>query len=252
VSRLRTEYKTRGFVVVRGLFPTDLIARAAEDALTLPERFGHLISRQNMRCRFMENVFTGETEFEVFDPVIEISPICAELAFYPPLLDLVQELYGEPPCLFKDKLIFKKPGLRGYKLHQDWPPWPGFPKSFNTVVVPFEPVDRNNGCTIVYPGYHTNEKLPTVGEGYHEIAPGLVDESTAVPLELEPGDIAVFTAFTPHRSDPNTSDRWRRQLFLSYNKLSEGGEQREKHYAEFHQRWRARLAAQGTTDLYYE
>jgi 2-aminoethylphosphonate dioxygenase len=178
--------------------------------------------------------------------------VCRELALYPPLLALVGELYGEPPCLFKDKLIFKKPGLRGYKLHQDWPPWPGFPESFNTVVVPFEPVDRANGCTIVYPGYHTRGKLPTVDGGYHETAPGLVDEGTAVPLELEPGDVAVFTAFTPHRSDPNTSARWRRQLFLSYNKRSEGGEQRDRHYQEFQQRWRARVAAQGITDLYYE
>lgn len=72
------------------------------------------------------------------------------------------------------------------------------------------------------------------------------------PLELEPGNIAVFTGFTPHRSGPNTSDRWRRQLFLSYNKLSDGGEQRDKHYAEFHQRWRARLATQGVIDLYFE
>ena len=38
-----------------------------------------------------------------------------------------------------------------------------------------------------------------------------------MPLVLEPGDVAVFGGFTPHRSDPNLSDRWRRQLYLSYN-----------------------------------
>lgn len=89
-------------------------------------------------------------------------------------------------------------------------------------------------------------------DGAYQMTLGIVDEATTVLLELEPGDIAVFTGFTPHCSDPNTSDRWRRQLFLSYNKLSDGGEQRDKHYAEFHQRWRARLATQGVTDLYFE
>lgn len=251
MSPLREEYDTRGFVIVRGFFPRGLIARAADDAATLPDRYRHLIDRRNMRCRFMENVLTGESEFEVFDPVCEISPVCKELALHPKLLALVEELYGEPGCLFKDKLIFKKPGLRGYHLHQDWPPWPGFPESFNTVVVPFEPVDRANGCTLVYPGYHTRGKLPTT-DGAYQMAEGIVDESTAVPLELEPGDVAVFTGFTPHRSDPNRSGRWRRQLFLSYNKRSDGGEQRDKHYAEFHRRWRARLAPQGVTDLYFE
>lgn len=247
----KAEYDGRGFVLLRGFFPKELIARAAADAATLPDRYAHLIDRRNMRCRYMENVRTGEAEFEVFDPVIEVSDVCRELAFHPPLLALVAELYGEPGCLFKDKLIFKKPGLRGYHLHQDWPPWPGFPESFNTVVVPFERVDRANGCTLVYPGYHTRGKLPTT-DGAYQMADGIVDEATAVPLEMDPGDVAVFTGFTPHRSDPNASDRWRRQLFLSYNKRSDGGEQRDRHYAEFHRRWRTRLAAQGVTDLYFE
>jgi len=47
-------------------------------------------------------------------------------------------------------------------------------------------------------------------------------------------------------------ERQLRKSYLSYNKLSDGGEQRDKHYAEFHQRWRARLATQGVTDLYFE
>ena len=46
-------------------------------------------------------------------------------------------------------------------------------------------------------------------------------------LVLEPGDVAVFGGFTPHRSDPNVSGRWRRQLYLSYNASSDGGDQRE-------------------------
>ena len=31
-----------------------------------------------------------------------------------------RRLYGEPACLFKDKLIYKPPGVKGYGLHQDW------------------------------------------------------------------------------------------------------------------------------------
>ena len=68
-SRLAAEYATRGFVTLKGFFSRELIARAAAEALTLPERFAHLIDRRNMRCRFMENVRTGQTQFEVFDGV---------------------------------------------------------------------------------------------------------------------------------------------------------------------------------------
>ena len=79
-----------------------------------------------------------------------------------------------------------------------------------------------------------------------------MDEARAVPLVLEPGDVAVFGGFTPHRSDPNVSERWRRQLYLSYNASSDGGEQREKHYREFHAWLRKKYAEFGKADTYFE
>jgi ectoine hydroxylase-related dioxygenase (phytanoyl-CoA dioxygenase family) len=79
-----------------------------------------------------------------------------------------------------------------------------------------------------------------------------VDESRAVHLLLEPGDVAIFGGFTPHRSDPNVSDRWRRQLYLSYNALSDGGEQRTQHYREFHDWLRTKYGEHGKTETYFE
>jgi ectoine hydroxylase-related dioxygenase (phytanoyl-CoA dioxygenase family) len=83
------------------------------------------------------------------------------------------------------------------------------------------------------------------------LAGDLVDETRAVPLELEPGDAAVFGGFTPHRSAPNRSNSWRRQLYLSYNKLSDGGQQRLKHYEEFHRWLRVRYTEHGKNDVYF-
>ena len=251
-TALRGEYREKGFIVVRDLFPRGLMARAAAEAETLPERLKHLVNVKNIRCRWQDNVFTGDCTFETFDPVIDLSPACNEIAFAPALLDLLGELYGERAHLFKDKLIFKPPGVKGYQLHQDWIAWPGFPRSFLTVLVPFESADRDNGCTIAYPGYHKDGCLTEEDGHYHELPSGTVDERTAVPLLLQPGDVAVFGGFTPHRSDPNTSDRWRRQLYLSYNAASDGGDQREKHYREFHAWLRKKYAEHGKTDVYFD
>src|SRR5262249_39235058 len=154
-------------------------------------------------------------------PIIDLSPMCKELALAAPLLAVLAELYGEPACLFKDKLIFKPPGVKGYGLHQDWIGWKGFPRSFLTVLIPFDPADRDNGCTIVYPGYHLRGALSPEDGQYHELPATAVDEERAVPLLLAPGDVAIFGGFTPHRSDPNLSAGWRRQLYLSYNKYSD-------------------------------
>lgn len=250
--QLRKAYECDGYVIVRSLFDSRLMAEAAAAADVLLEQFDHLRDVKNIRCRWQDNVFTGECTFECFDPVIDLSPVCERLAYHPALLALLADLYGEPACLFKDKLIYKPPGVKGYGLHQDWIAWDGFPRSFLTVLIPFDAADRDNGCTIVYPGYHHGGPLSEPDGKYHELPPETVDESRAVHLLLEPGDVAVFGGFTPHRSDPNVSDRWRRQLYLSYNALSDGGEQRTQHYREFHDWLRTKYAEYGKTETYFE
>jgi ectoine hydroxylase-related dioxygenase (phytanoyl-CoA dioxygenase family) len=248
----RAAYERDGFVVVRSLFGHEEMADATAEADGLLTKYEHLKSVMNLRCRWQNNVFTGECTFETFDPVIDISPVCRGLAYHPRLMAVLREVYGEPACLFKDKLIYKPPGVKGYGLHQDWIAWNGFPRTFLTVLIPLDPADRDNGCTVVYPGYHHAGPLIPLDGQYHELPEGTVDESKAVPLVLEPGDVAVFGGFTPHRSDPNVSGRWRRQLYLSYNASSDGGDQREKHYREFHAWLRKKYAEYGKTDTFFE
>jgi len=252
VTERRAAYDRDGFVVVTSLFTPDEMAEAAAEADQLLIEYNHLKSVKNLRCRWQNNVFSGECTFETFDPVIDIGPMCRRLALHARLMRVLQELYGEPASLFKDKLIYKPPGVKGYGLHQDWIAWDGFPKTFLTVLIPFDPADRDNGCTVVYPGYHRVGLLTAQDGEYHELPSEVVDESKAVPLVLNPGDVAIFSGFTPHRSDPNVSNRWRRQLYLSYNALSDGGDQREQHYSEFHAWLRKKYAEYDKTDTYFE
>ena len=140
------------------------------------------------------------------------------------LLDVLHSIYGEPASLFKDKLIFKPPGARGYGIHQDWISWPGFPRSFLTVLIALDEASPGNGCTQVFAGIHRRGCLVEEDGEFHEFSPEDMGAAPRVDLALKPGDIAIFGGFTPHRSDPNRSDRDRRQLFLSYNALSDGGD----------------------------
>lgn len=251
MSGPRQAYERDGFVVLPGLLDRALVARAAAEGDGLLRR-DDLIKTRNLRCRWQTDARTGACRFETFDPIIDISPACAAVARAPALLGALAGLYGEPACLFKDKLIYKPAGLKGYGLHQDWIAWPGFPRSFLTVLVPFDEATRDNGCTVVYPGYHHRGPLSPEDGQYHDLPAGLVDEARAVPLELRPGDVAVFGGFTPHRSGPNLSGGPRRQLYLSYNKHGDGGDQRERHYREFHAWLRRRYAEHGKNDVYFE
>lgn len=244
-------WKREGYLIVRSLFDPAEIAELSEQAWRLSQR-SDLIDTYNLRCRFRET-FDGQGKlWETFDPVIDLCSVCKKMALDPRLTDILRDLYGEPACLFKDKLIFKQPGTKGYELHQDWISWPGFPRSFLTVLLPIDPSTEENGCTEVFGGYHLSGPLtPTDGQ-YHGLSEDLVDRSRRVPLLLEPGDVAIFDGFTPHCSAANLSDQWRRQLYLSYNARSDGGDQREAHYAEFHQFLKARYPSQEAAKLYFQ
>lgn len=243
------DYEQNGFLILREFFGPNEIALLAEEADSLLSRV-ELISRHNLRCRFMPHCETGQLLFEVFDPVLDIAPVAAEFARNDRLLHLIETLYGEPACLFKDKLIFKPAGATGYPLHQDIPlTWVGFPRSFLTVLIPIDSQSEQNGCTEVFSGYHGSFLS---GDGDQYMLPdNAVDVSRATPLVLEPGDIAVFHGLTPHRSQPNRSNSMRRSLFLSFNALSDGGDQRAAHYDEFQTRMRQRFLDEEQADVHF-
>jgi ectoine hydroxylase-related dioxygenase (phytanoyl-CoA dioxygenase family) len=246
----RAAYDRDGFAVLRGVFSPAEMAVAAMEAERLYGR-DDLKHTNNIRCRWKDHAGTGECLFECFDPVADISPICAQLARDPRLVGPLSDLYGEPARLFKDKLIFKPPGAIGYDLHQDYISWPGFPRTFVTAAVAVDPCGKDNGATEVFPGYHSRGYLSPEDGDYHAVPAGVVDESAGVLLELKPGDVAVFGCFVPHRSAANRSDQWRRLLYLSYNADSDGGDRRDAHYAEFHAWLKTKYGEYGRHDTYF-
>jgi hypothetical protein len=244
-------YEDQGYLILRRLFSAaEMAAVAAEaDRLLLDHR--DLMASDNIRCRWQNHVETGACLFETFDPVIDLSPVCERVARDPRLLGALAALYGEPAHLFKDKLIYKPPGAKGYDLHQDFIAWPGFPRSFITAALAIDPSGPDNGCTEVFPGLHRRGCLTTEDGDYHVVPDDAVAGVPAIPLQLQPGDVALFGAFTPHRSAPNRSAGSRRLLYLSYNADSEGGDRRDAHYREFHVWLRGKYAQYGKHDTYF-
>ena len=244
------QYQADGFIILRQVFTPAEIAELEAEANALWWR-RDLIDTDNIRCRWKNHVETKECKFECYDPVIDIGPVCAKLARDPRILDPLHDIYGEPAHLFKDKLIYKPPGTEGYNLHQDYIAWETFPKSFLTVLIAIDPADGDNGATEVFPGYHHNGLLTPADGMYHDLPLELIDQTKGVKLDLRPGDIGIFGGYTPHRSSANLTSGWRRQLYVSYNRDSDGGEQRTEHYAYFHQWLHERYAEYGKTKVYF-
>src|SRR5262245_61061084 len=138
ISALNAEqierYHALGYLTLRGLFSVSEVAALESEARTLVERH-ELIDTGNLRCRWADHEVSGECLFDCFDPVIDIGPVCRRVARDERILSPLRAIYNDEAYLLKDKLIFKRPGAKGYDLHQDYISWPEFPESFVTVIV---------------------------------------------------------------------------------------------------------------------
>jgi len=139
----------------------------------------------------------------------------------PKFLGMVSELFGEPACLFKEKVNMKLPGGGGFAPHQDVQAgWDMYGQTLHiSVLVGLDPSTTQNGCLELVPAYHKKGLLGPMGSQIPE------DVCAAMPWKpypAAPGDIIFFDSYVPHRSGPNNTDKPRRALYITYNKISEG------------------------------
>ncbi len=239
-----------GFVVLRNVFSPKEMNSIRQECERLLVDHAELIEPNNVRCRFMPHHQSGEPLFEVFDPVNDLSDLLRQICFDPRLKSVVEAIYGESSELFKEKLIFKMPGAKGYSLHQDIPQnWLDWPRSFLTVLLAIDSCHKENGCTEVYRGYH--DRFLSSNSDEYMLPDEFVCKSRREFLELEPGDVAMFHGLTPHGSAPNRSSGPRRAFYISYNAQSDGGDQRRAHYETFRTMLQQRVLAEDSGALYF-
>lgn len=149
------------------------------------------------------------------DPVIDVSPMFAEVARDSRLASLVGKAIGGEPQLMKDKFIAKPPGAVGYAAHQDAAYWPGLgvdPDRFLTAIIFLDDATREKGAIECVSGLH--RKLLTDPNSIAD-----PDEAALGPftmIEAKSGDLLLLHSLTPHRSGTNRSSGMRRALLLTY------------------------------------
>lgn len=137
----------------------------------------------------------------------------------------VNELLGEPSVLFKEKVNFKLSGGDGFKPHQDIQPgWDEYASYFISVLVTVDDSTELNGCLELAPGHHTRGRI---GQKWRPLENGELDGIVFEKCPMAPGDVVYFDCFVPHQSGPNLTDGPRRNLYLTYNRLSEGDRRRQ-------------------------
>ena len=152
-----------------------------------------------------------------------VNPFMAA-ARHPPILDMVERVLGPDLILWITRLLCK-PAHNGREVpwHQDGEYWLMRPLATCSVWVAIDPVSAVNGCMRFIPGSHKQRELYR-----HHIAnrENLVldleldrdqfDESKAVNVELEPGQMSLHDVRMIHGSLANTSGQRRAALILRY------------------------------------
>ena len=140
----------------------------------------------------------------------------------PRLLDVVEALVGPNIALFAADYICKPP-LKGRAVewHQDGHYWPLEPMDVVTIWFAVTRSVRANGCVRFIPGSHRMDLQPHSAERdearmLRKVDEAALDESLAVDIELEAGDISVHHPHLLHGSEPNTSEQWRRGGSIQY------------------------------------
>ena len=222
-------WRTQGFLHLPGFFSEpDKLSQWTDDLLSWPETPGKWMkyfesssngSDSRLLCR-VENFLQYHSGWE---GVIQSRR----------LLEILEALFGEPACLFKEKINFKLPGGSGFGAHQDAPAFAAFGQSCHiTAMVSIDASSVQNGCLEMAVGEHQS--------GLHEMTESqvLTEEAVArlewTPVETQPGDLVLFDSFIPHRSSGNCSQKARRAAYLTYNPRSEGS-----HRSDYFQQKRA-------------
>lgn len=216
LDELVARYRDTGYLVLPGLF-------SAEEVATWDRAIGQvldsgIVDPKNHRTPFRKN---AKEVPERIDPIIDIAPVFAGVVKDPRITDVVDAILGGTSELFKDKLIFKAPGVEGYAMHQDaswWQMMPLPPEDLLSVSIAIDPATPDHGCIELFKGYR-DRLLSTPGEKRNMNAQEAkdIDDADGELIQTQPGDVVIFHALTPHRSSKNTTHTYRRSFYLTYN-----------------------------------
>ncbi len=139
-----------------------------------------------------------------------------ELAHHPVVLDAVEDLVGSDFSLWGSVLFIKEPQSSHFvSWHQDATYMGITPHNYVTAWIALTASNRETGCMSMIPGSHHDPLQPHL-ETFHEdniLTRGQqiqdVDESSAVDLILNPGQMSLHHARVIHGSQPNRSQRRR-------------------------------------------
>lgn len=211
------KYQVEGYCVCRGFFSAEELAAllSAIEGICQGNTLAHhdktrleMEPSQPPEGKSVRRIYEPCTHYERFRALRESEE----------LLGCVEQLLGPNLVFHYSKINLKPPEIGSVvEWHQDLTYYPLTNTDSLAILLYLDNTTEENGCLQVLPGRHLRPPLDHNSDGFFmgRITEP-VDISGAVPLVGEAGTTIFMHGLTPHASAPNTSNRPRRTLILSY------------------------------------
>lgn len=181
-----------------------------------PDEVRHYLAQYNdysARNQARLDELPANQKYKVLSQTHFALPWVYEIVTHPRILTIMEGLLGPNLLAWDTNWFSKMPGEQSYVgWHQDGTYWNLRPPNVVTAWVALSPSTAANGCMRVIPGTHTQPMMPqretyipenALSRG-QEIA-AEVNESKAVDLSLQPGEMSLHHIWIVHGSGNNTS-----------------------------------------------
>ena len=220
-------YRRDGFVIV----PTMVTASEINRLSDLIDKLCSKTPQPGREMVYFEDSLMekGKRVLSRIEKFADADPELKNFIYGEAMVRRVQELLGDQPALFKEKINFKMPGGGGFAPHQDIQPgWDDYAPYFISILVTIDKSTIKNGCLELSAGHH---KRGMLGEKWKPLTEEQLRGVVFEAYPMEPGDVAFFDCYVPHQSKPNLTSSQRRNLYLTYNRQSDGLS-RERYFSD--------------------
>ncbi len=225
------EYTDKGFIVVGSFFKPEEMARIS----TWLDELRDKEPAPGEEAKYYEaSPISGENILVRIENVIgDYNRDISDLLISDQAREALSQLIGEAPVLFKEKINYKLPGCRADKLHQDQAAgWNAYCDFFITMGIAVDENRLDNGAlSFMISGNYDKQLMTEEWQPLTYDDPPYQPEDEYVLIEANPGDVIFFNAYVPHGSPPNTGTRSRRNIFLTFNRQSDG-DMRKQYYLD--------------------
>lgn len=215
IEKFKKQYKQNGYFIVKNAIKKNIVSKILKE-INFSKNTEIYFDRKN-KIRRIEKIYNKGKNLKKINNFF---------------LSYLNKIFLKKFFIFKDKFNAKPPGGEGFYAHYDGifkfidknnkvkNGWYNYGKIFINVLLALDKSNKING-TIELAKYDKNNfsKLfrNTKKDGTPNILKSIEKKKKFKPIELEKGDIVIFSNTCAHRSKKNKSNLNRRSLYYTYS-----------------------------------